>query len=264
MERVRSPRPDQESSLETIGPLPSRPSLHELREAVRSPGMLRTDVDALLQGLACPLAEDEPPRARADFLLSLIESAAVSDLQGSDGRSVRTAAVQALLDLGYPYALEIPPEALSKVDLHSEAGPQELPTAGLIATGVGLLVQLGYAAPGLLKILEGSGTGSLIGALIFLGMVLGPAASAVLGGLLRARGIQRLGILSMAVTGSLWLTGFFVSLFIASRPLAKPDTWLALVAGLGFLLGAVLTRRPEWLAEGDAPSKDSPPPEPRP
>jgi hypothetical protein len=226
--------------------------------------MLRTDVDALLHGLARPLAEDEPPRARADFLLSLIESAAVSDLQGSDGRSVRTAAVRALLDLGYPYALEIPPEALSMVDPLSEAGPQEIPIAGLIATGVGLLVQLGYAMPGLLKILEGSGAGSLIGALIFLGMVLGPAASAVIGGWLRERGLQRLGILSMAVTGSLWLTGFFVSLLIVSKPFSKPDTWLALVAGLGFLLGAVLTRRPEWLAEDDASRKDAPPPQPRP
>jgi hypothetical protein len=263
MERVHSPRPDQDSSLETVGPLPTRSSLHELREAVHL-GALRKDVDALMQGLARPLAEDEPPRARADFLLSLIESAAVSDLQGTDGRSVRTAAVQALLDLGYPYALEIPPEALSKVDLPSKQGKQEIPIAGLIATGIGLLVQLGYATPGLTRILEGSGAWTLIGALIFLGMVLGPAASAVLGGWLRERGLQRLGLLTMAVTGSLWMAGFSSVAFLSSNPFSRPDTWLALVAGLGFLLGAFLTRRPEWLAEDDASSKDAPPPEPRP
>src|SRR5689334_13391606 len=114
MERIRSPRPDQDSSLQTMGPLPTRASLPELLEAVRSPDVLRTEVDALLRGLARPLAEDETPRARADFLLSLIESQELRELQGSNGRTVRATAVKALLNLGYPYALEVPPEALAE------------------------------------------------------------------------------------------------------------------------------------------------------
>jgi hypothetical protein len=264
MERLRSPRPaqDQDSGLETIGPLPTRTSLPELLEEVRSPGRLQTDVDALLRGLARPLAEDESPRARADFLLSLIESPEVGELQASNGRTLRAAAVRALLDLGYPYALEIPPEALSEAHLLSEAAAQELPIAGLVATGVGLLVQLSYAVPAVLTILDGTGA-SFLGALIFLGMVLGPAAAAVLGGWLRSRGFQRLGLLTMALTGSLWLAGFASSLFVTSQPLSRPDTWLALIAGLGFVLGAALTRRQEWLAQDDASNKDSPP-EPKP
>lgn len=260
MERLRSPRPDQDASLETIGPLPTRSSLPELLEVVRSPGVLRTDVDALLRGLARPLAEDEPPRARADFLLSLIESPEVAELQDTLGRTVRAAAVQALLDLGYPYALEIPPEALSEAHLRSEAAARELPIAGLLATLTGLIVQGSYTLPPLFKPLEGEAS---LDAVLMLGLVLGPAASAVLGGWLRLRGLQRLGLLSMALTGSLWLAGFFTSLLVTSQPLSRADTWLALVAGLGFLLGAILMRRPEWLAEGDTPSKDTPP-EPRP
>jgi hypothetical protein len=264
MERLRSPRLDQDPSLvETIGPLPTRASLPELLEEVRSPGVIQTDVDALMRGLARPLAEDEPPRARADLLLSLIESPEVGELKASNGRTLRCAAVQALLDLGYPYALEVPPEALAEVRLHAEAAAREIPTAGLLATLTGLLVQLSYTVPALLTAPEGTGEGSILGGLIFLGMMLGPAASSVLGGWRRIRWLQRLGLLSMALTGSLWLTLFATALFTRSQPLSLPDTWLALVAGLGFLLGAVLTRRPEWLARDDAPRKDTPP-EPRP
>jgi hypothetical protein len=258
MERTRSPRDHHDSGPETIGPLPASSSLSELLEVVRSPGVFRADVDALLQGLARPLAEDESPRARADFLLSLIEAPDVSDMRGNDGRTVRATAVRALLDLGYPYALEVPPEALSEASLHSKGGVQEIPTAGLIATLAGVLVQFGYAMPAVLKLLERDDTGSLVGAIILLGMVLGPAASAVLGGWLRSRGLQRFGLLFMALTGSLWLVGFAFSFVTRSESLTRSDTWLALVAGLGFVLGTVLTRRPEWLAPDDSPSKDTP------
>jgi hypothetical protein len=259
MERLRSPRPDQDSSLETIRPLPTRSSLFELLEAVRSPGVLRTDVDALLRGLARPLAENETPRARADFLLLLIESPEMHELQGNDGRTVRAAAVQALLDLGYPYALELPPEALSEVQFRPKAAAQEIPVAGLIATSVGLLVQLGYAMSEMLKGPASKGTGSILGALIFLGIMLGPAASAVLGGWLRMRGLQRFGVVTMAITGSVWLTGFVSALLVTSTPLSRPDTWFALVAGIGFLLGTALMRHPEWIAQDSAPSKATPP-----
>ena len=262
MERIRSPRPDQDSSLETIGPLPASSSLLELLEVVRSPGVVHADVDALLQGLARPLAEDESPRARADFLLFLIEAPDVHGMQGSDGRTVRAAAVQALLELGYPYALELPPEALPDAS-RPKGGAQEIPIVGLIATLAGVLAQLGYAIPSVLKLPESERPGSLVSIVILLGMVLGPAASSVLGGWQRMRGLQQLGLIFMALTGGLWLVGFAISLVFTSQPLLQSDTWLALVAGLGFVLGAALTRHPEWLAPDNTSGKDTPPP-PRP
>jgi hypothetical protein len=260
MERLRPPRPDQNSSFETIGPLPARASLAELLETVRSPGVLRTDVDALLRALVRPLAEDETPRARADFLLSLIESQEMRELQGSNGRTVRAAAVKALLDLGYPYALEVPPEALAEAQLPVEARPQEIPIPGIIATGVSLLVQLGYSMPAFSKLLRGNDSGALVGALLLLGMVLGPAAAAVLGGWLRIRRLQQFGLFSLAFTGLLWLASALFRFFLSSHPLTEPDLWFHTVTGIGFLLGAFLMRRPEWLAPRSTPSKDTPPP----
>lgn len=259
MERLRPPWPDQDSSLETIGPLPTRTSLAELREAVRSPGVLREDVDALLRGLVRPLAEDETPRARADFLLSLIEAQEMRELEGSNGRTVRAAAVKALLDLGYPYALEVPPEALAEAQLPLEAKPQEIPIPGLIATGVSLLVQLGYSMPALRKLVERDESGSFAGLIILLGLVLGPAAATVLGGWLRLRGLQRFGLFTLAVTGCLWLCSAALNILITSHPLSRPDVWFHTVTGIGFLLGAILMRRPEWLAPGDTPRRDTPP-----
>jgi hypothetical protein len=64
----------------------------------------------------------------------------------------------------------------------------------------------------------------------------------------------------MTVTGSLWLVSFASALAISHDPLFKLHTWLSLIAGLGFLLGAVLTRRPEWLAEEEAPQRAAPAP----
>jgi hypothetical protein len=265
MERLRPPRPDQDASLETIGPLPTRVSLAELMEAVRSPGVLRTYVDAFLRGLVRPLAEDETPRARADFLLSLIESQEIGELQGSNGRTVRATAVKALLDLGYPYALEVPPEALAEARLpleawlSLEARPQEIPVPGLIATGVGLLVQLGYCMPALATHLKRGDSGAFLSIILILGLVLGPGASAVLGGWLRIRRLQQFGLFSMALTGCLWLASAAFPAFAPLNPLTDPDTWLHAVTGFGFLLGAFLMRRSEWLAPSATPSKDTPP-----
>lgn len=259
MERLRPPRPDQDPSLETIGPLPlpTRASLTELVKAVPSPGVLRTHVDALLRGLVRPLAEDETPRARADFLLFLIEDQEMRELQGSNGRTVRATAVKALLDLGYPYALEVPPEALAEAQLPLEARLQEIPVPGLIATSVGLLVQLGYCMPALATHLKRADSGAFGSIILILGLVLGPGASAVLGGWLRIRRLQQFGLFGMALTGCLWLASAAFPAFVPLNPLTDPDTWLHAVTGIGFLLGTFLMRRSEWLAPRATPSKDT-------
>ncbi|MFP2899500.1 hypothetical protein [Corallococcus sp. 4LFB] len=91
----------------------SYPPLTFLLEEVRSPGLVRADIDALIVGLGRPPAPDEPLRERADLLLELLDrNSAEGDYTGSGGMKVRHAAKEALLALGYPYALELPPELL--------------------------------------------------------------------------------------------------------------------------------------------------------
>lgn len=53
------------------------------------------------------------PRATADRLQALLASGALESLRTADGTSARAAAVERLLGLGYPYALEVSPEDLA-------------------------------------------------------------------------------------------------------------------------------------------------------
>ncbi|MBN1208937.1 MAG: hypothetical protein JXB05_29030 [Myxococcaceae bacterium] len=254
--------------METLTPLPSAATLPSLLKEVRSPGVVKADVDALLRGLALPLAEGETPRARADFLLSLLESDDVNDMQGTDGHSVRAVAVQALLDLGYPYALEVPPEALDAArGSRGKTGVQKIPIAGLIATFVGLAVQSVKGLPPAFQLLSSDRTEHSTVGLVLLMLLLGPALSAVLGGWWRIRWLQSLGLLMMTLTGALWLTPLAVQLVFHPWRLDFSESITLLSAGLGFLLGAFLTRRPEWLVEEGTPADkkapaQAPPPPP--
>jgi uncharacterized membrane protein YbaN (DUF454 family) len=53
------------------------------------------------------------PRATADRLQQLLGSGELATLRASDGTSARAVAVERLLGLGYPYALEVSPEDLA-------------------------------------------------------------------------------------------------------------------------------------------------------
>ena len=263
MERVRPPLTSDDSAPETIGPLPSMHSLNVLLDVVRSPGVMRTDVDALLQGLARPLAENESPRSRADFLLSLIESEEVGDLQGSDRLTVRDFAVKCLLDLGYPYALEIPPEALSGRRRAQDAAlPQKLPVPGLIATLAGFIVQSVTCVPPMLDFVSRPSSSDKTLGLIVLSLLLGPTLLSVLGGALRMRHLQRLDIITMMLTGAVWLITLAFQLTTTLQPLSHLSTYMSLVAGLGFVLGALFTRTPEWIAPDEEPQDEAPDAEP--
>ena len=117
---------------EQLAPPGDLPALASLVQEVRAPGAGRAEVNALLEGLSQPLAPEHSPRERADLLLSLIGDELIASYTGSDGRTVRGAAIQALISLGYPYALELPPEAL-------EARSREEPSVGpgILSTGTG-------------------------------------------------------------------------------------------------------------------------------
>jgi hypothetical protein len=112
--------------------------LSVLVEQVRAPGAARAEVDALLAGLSQPLPSGASPRERADLLLSLMNDAQIADYTGTGGRKVRIAASQALLALGYPYALEVPPETLEAI-ARDEGTRQARLSARKSQVGLGLV-----------------------------------------------------------------------------------------------------------------------------
>jgi hypothetical protein len=69
-----------------------------------------------------------------------MEDAQLADYTGSDSRTVRAAATQALLALGYPYALEVSPEALEASSRKKTPGR---PFTGKGQVGFGLVVLSG-------------------------------------------------------------------------------------------------------------------------
>jgi hypothetical protein len=90
------------------------PSPRWLLEEVRTPGAARAEVDALLSGLERPLGPGESARERADLLHEILEDKEVRDYSGSGGRKVGHVAVLQLVELGFPYALEVPPELFAE------------------------------------------------------------------------------------------------------------------------------------------------------
>ena len=73
------------------------------------------------------------PRATADRLQELLGSGELTTLRASDGTSARAVAVERLLGLGYPYALEVSPEDLA----HWQA---ERPSEATDGRGLAVLV----------------------------------------------------------------------------------------------------------------------------
>ncbi len=94
--------------------LEAPPSVRWLLEEVRAPGVARADVDALLSGLELPLGPGETARERADSLHDILGDAQVREYTGSGGRKVGHVAVLRLAELGFPYALEVPPELFAE------------------------------------------------------------------------------------------------------------------------------------------------------
>ncbi|HEX8441354.1 MAG TPA: hypothetical protein VF697_40090, partial [Archangium sp.] len=140
MERVREapPAPSEESvpSLEELPRVaPEASTLLEGMRGLREPGVTAEEVDAFLEGLSAPRPQGEPPRVRADVMLDILEDRRLCALTGTDGRRVGVVALEALLGLGYPYALEVTPEMLA-LARGSAATRERLP--GHLRAGLGL------------------------------------------------------------------------------------------------------------------------------
>lgn len=245
MERIRPPQaPPAHTSEERAAPA----ALSELLEQVRAPGAERKDVDALLTGLERPLAEDESPRARADFLLALLNSRRLRAMKGSKGQSVRAAAVQAMMELGHPYALELPPEALEARGRESSTshgtGARGLSTLGIILSIIGSVPGLVFGPIGLLLAV--------------------PCALALFGGAVESRGLHKAGVVLMGLlSAGLFLLGGGLIL----EDLRSPGSlYEGLGIGLGlyalapapFLgLGAFLLRNPGFRPQDEASEEDT-------
>lgn len=81
-------------------------------EARLSSGDERQEVLARLGARLDALGTGGGSREKADLLLALLEDGQLEGLRLTEQRTARAAAVEALLHLGYPYALEVRPEDL--------------------------------------------------------------------------------------------------------------------------------------------------------
>ena len=121
MERVQAAqRPAQGDEVQSLAEFPASdalavPSLEKFElltlTARSAPGQERRDATAALHAALATF-----PRAPeyATLLLRLLDEGAFNDLRNDDGTTTREVAVEALLNLGYPWALQIQPEELSR------------------------------------------------------------------------------------------------------------------------------------------------------
>ena len=164
MQRSRSAlrTPDAPGELLAEIPAPESqappPSPRALLAEVRSPGVARAEVDALLRGLEGPLGPGESARERADLLHEILEDTQVRDYTGSGGRKVAHVAVLRWGELGFPYALEVPPELYAEARAaagHGEPRPWEGGSRREWGLGVIALVGGLEALPALFALLNG-------------------------------------------------------------------------------------------------------------
>jgi hypothetical protein len=224
MERTRQPPPSHDD--EEVTPArkpkpPGRPSLTELVDVLRGPAVMKEDVDAFLVAIGRPVADYESPRERADLLLALLEDPELRDYMGNDGRTVRVAAVEALLALGYPYALEIPPEALTQARASVQAQRElRAPTGGLMVGGLATLAQAFILVPAALMFLFGgvAGSGSLLVAAALLGVLMLPPALVALGGLWDSAAARWMGVALLVLEGLGWSLRFLDEVVFGVSP----------------------------------------------
>jgi len=150
MQRVREAPPSHEESPPSLQPPPelvreARPLLERLA-ALRAPGVTTEEIDTFLAGLAAPRPSNEPPRVRADLMLDVLEDEWLCGLTGSKGGRLGAVALEALLGLGYPYALEVTPEMLAQGRGPPSARLPLRPLLGLGLAGVNVLLPLGLEA----------------------------------------------------------------------------------------------------------------------
>lgn len=187
MERVREASPSfTEEDPPALHALPAPRQvasrlLLERMEALRGPGVTPGEVETFLEALAAPRPVEESPRLRADVMLDILDETQLCELTDGQGRRVGLVALEGLMELGYPYALEVTPEMLARA-----RGPRRIPhhlRLGLGLAGGNFLLVLGqqlfdrldsleslYVSPRLMEDL-----------LVFATLILGPPLASALG-----------------------------------------------------------------------------------
>lgn len=219
MQRSRTGPPTTASDT-GVASLPQElPALEVLIQQARAPDAARAEVDELIAGLAQPLPAEQSPRERADLLLALIDDKHLGDFSGSQGQTVRSAAVQALMALGYPYALEVPPDALEPRPEREYRGGQagSLPvfTNGKGWAGFSLVVLIGLVQLSIALMFTSDASPDewvkLVALAITTGTCFLPAGLVALGHTFRSRFLRGLGGIWLVLVGLLWvLPGLFV------------------------------------------------------
>ncbi len=152
MPRVREAPPAPEERTPSLPQPPelvreARPLLERLA-SLRSPGVTTEEIDTFLAGLSAPRPSNEPPRVRADLMLDVLEDEWLCGLTGSKGSQVGEVALEALLGLGYPYALEVTPEMLAQARRSPPVRLPLRPLLGLGLAGVNVLLPLAIETAG--------------------------------------------------------------------------------------------------------------------
>ncbi len=110
-----------------------------LQKALQATGPERRElVESLSQAFGRIGPAGESGRQMADYLLAQLEAGHLAGLVDSHGRSLRARAVEAVLALGYPFALEVSPEDLEHLRRDSTSGAALTPmsvAAILVAVG---------------------------------------------------------------------------------------------------------------------------------
>ncbi|MCP3138927.1 hypothetical protein LXT23_16585 [Pyxidicoccus sp. QH1ED-7-1] len=117
-------------------PLPLLVLTEQARRASSMPE--RQELASKLNALLAQMAAEGGDRQVADTFHRLLGSGKLEGLVGTEGRTCRAAAVEALLSLGFPYALEVEPEDLEYLRASGQEGPlARIQPLAVLVTGVG-------------------------------------------------------------------------------------------------------------------------------
>ncbi|WPB78107.1 hypothetical protein KYC5002_02930 [Archangium violaceum] len=267
MQRSRSTFHAPDTTGEVLGEIPAPvsqaelPSPRALLEEVRSPGAARAEVDALLNGLARPLGPGESARERADLLHEILGDEQVRDYLGSGGRKVAHVAVLQWVELGFPYALEVPPEQYAQA--RAAAGHREVTQWKGMHRGMGLVATTFVGAlealPVLFLVLGGKPTEVALALVWILGVALTsfvPAAVAETAPVVSRDWLRTLLKLAVMLPALPWLAA---AALMGVGSLVSGAYWWVLVALLPLVVGLLRLSGAKWLY-GSSADKERPEP----
>jgi hypothetical protein len=130
---VREREQQRQQGSEALGTHPASAPLEMLQRARNSEGDQRLELAARLNALLRRRPLEAEREEWSQFLLEKLDDEAFHDLYDSEGVSCRAVAVEAVLALGFPYALHLEPDDLEYL---RTVKPSRLPAAGWRAMAV--------------------------------------------------------------------------------------------------------------------------------